>query len=338
MNTADPFVIVLRDTTQVLCRFPDIEQPQWWSGPPVRARAETGERIRFATVQAADAFIVDMRAMYPNDISFATGMLVRRYVPSVAERFVDPDATLEAAARETNAELASLRACRDRAVALVNRESRSCRECGEPVGLQGNMAMVLDLHVEDAARETVQVADLVPRNLTIDCPIHGKESALDGECFTCLCNEANHVACIRETLGIRPPLPGIKLAFDVLSEAVEAGGFSASRIVERLREKGVPVTVSDLHGHGLQAVANAISDGTFTPPALAPEHVETLRKFGPFRVEDPYSGVIHGCGDDEHGAGKLSLVVNYHLCTDGSIRLATEAVCEALNHTIGAKL
>ena len=61
-------------------------------------------------------------------------------------------------------------------------------------------------------------------------------------------------------LGTQTELDGIKLAFDILVEALDAGGYSAGRIVERIREEGVPVTVSDLHGHGLQAVANAISD------------------------------------------------------------------------------
>ena len=53
---------------------------------------------------------------------------------------------------------------------------------------------------------------------------------------------------------------GVKLTFGILHEAIASGGYSASRIVERLREVGVSVTVSDLHGHGLQAVANAITD------------------------------------------------------------------------------
>lgn len=61
---------------------------------------------------------------------------------------------------------------------------------------------------------------------------------------------------------VRTPLSGVQLAFDVLAEALDAGGYSAGRIVERLRESGVAVTVSDLHGHGLQAVANAISDAS----------------------------------------------------------------------------
>ena len=66
---------------------------------------------------------------------------------------------------------------------------------------------------------------------------------------------------VSATLG-RTPLSGVQLAFDVLAEALDAGGYSAGRIVERLRESGVAVTVSDLHGHGLQAVANAISDAS----------------------------------------------------------------------------
>ena len=55
-------------------------------------------------------------------------------------------------------------------------------------------------------------------------------------------------------------LHGVKLAFSTLHEALAAGGYSAGRIVERLREVGVACTVSDLHGHGLQAVANAIAE------------------------------------------------------------------------------
>lgn len=64
-------------------------------------------------------------------------------------------------------------------------------------------------------------------------------------------------------------LHGVKLAFSTLSESLAAGGYSAGRIVERLREVGVACTVSDLHGHGLQAVANAIAETYTTPHDLA---------------------------------------------------------------------
>lgn len=53
---------------------------------------------------------------------------------------------------------------------------------------------------------------------------------------------------------------GAQAVFDILSESMGQGGYSAGTIVERLREVGVPVTVSCLHGHGLQSVANAITD------------------------------------------------------------------------------
>lgn len=53
---------------------------------------------------------------------------------------------------------------------------------------------------------------------------------------------------------------GAQAVFDILSESMGRGGYSAGTIVERLREVGVPVTVSCLHGHGLQSVANAITD------------------------------------------------------------------------------
>ncbi len=53
---------------------------------------------------------------------------------------------------------------------------------------------------------------------------------------------------------------GAQAVFDILSESMEQGGYSASHIVERLREVGIPVTISCLHGHGLAFVANAITD------------------------------------------------------------------------------
>jgi len=64
-------------------------------------------------------------------------------------------------------------------------------------------------------------------------------------------------------------LHGVKLALDVLSESLAAGGYSAGRIVERLREVGVACTVSDLHGHGLQEIANAIAEAYTMPHDLA---------------------------------------------------------------------
>lgn len=51
----------------------------------------------------------------------------------------------------------------------------------------------------------------------------------------------------------------IDTAFRVLHEAMLAGGYSASRIVERLREEGIAnASVSLLHGCGLQDIANAL--------------------------------------------------------------------------------
>jgi hypothetical protein len=59
-----------------------------------------------------------------------------------------------------------------------------------------------------------------------------------------------------------PAIATARLVFSILSEALEAGGFSSGRIVERLREEGIEgLTVSHPHGVGLQAVANAITDG-----------------------------------------------------------------------------
>ena len=56
------------------------------------------------------------------------------------------------------------------------------------------------------------------------------------------------------------------IVFDVLHEAVLSGGYSAGRIVERLRQSGFAgLTVSHLHGHGLQDVANAIAEAGSTP-------------------------------------------------------------------------
>ena len=53
------------------------------------------------------------------------------------------------------------------------------------------------------------------------------------------------------------------------------------RIVELIRFHGVPVTVSDLHGHGLQAVANAMTDAAMTEAREADlaEAVALLRYF-----------------------------------------------------------
>lgn len=49
--------------------------------------------------------------------------------------------------------------------------------------------------------------------------------------------------------------------FRVLHESLLAGGYSASRLVERLREVGIRnATVSMLHNSGLQDIANAIHD------------------------------------------------------------------------------
>ena len=49
----------------------------------------------------------------------------------------------------------------------------------------------------------------------------------------------------------------VQRTFAVLHEAMKAGGYSASRIVERLRELGLVVALSELHGLGLQDIANA---------------------------------------------------------------------------------
>lgn len=48
-----------------------------------------------------------------------------------------------------------------------------------------------------------------------------------------------------------------QVVFEVLAEGIERGGVSSGWVVERLREKGIPVTISCLHGRGLQLVANA---------------------------------------------------------------------------------
>lgn len=52
-----------------------------------------------------------------------------------------------------------------------------------------------------------------------------------------------------------------KVVFQVLADGIAQGGVSSGQVVERLREKGIPVTVSCLHGSGLQAVANATCGG-----------------------------------------------------------------------------
>ena len=60
-----------------------------------------------------------------------------------------------------------------------------------------------------------------------------------------------------------PQIVGACAAFGVLHESLQADGYSAGRIVERLREVGVDgITVSHLHGCGLQDVANAITDAS----------------------------------------------------------------------------
>jgi hypothetical protein len=57
-----------------------------------------------------------------------------------------------------------------------------------------------------------------------------------------------------------PAIATARLVFSILSEALEAGGFSSGRIVERLREEGIEgLTVSHLHSCGLQDIANAIT-------------------------------------------------------------------------------
>lgn len=48
-----------------------------------------------------------------------------------------------------------------------------------------------------------------------------------------------------------------QVVFEVLADGIERGGVSSGWVVERLREKGIPVTISCLHGRGLQVVANA---------------------------------------------------------------------------------
>lgn len=48
-----------------------------------------------------------------------------------------------------------------------------------------------------------------------------------------------------------------RIIFDVIAEGIDLGGATSGWIVERLRERGVPVTISDLHAFGLQSVASA---------------------------------------------------------------------------------
>ena len=57
----------------------------------------------------------------------------------------------------------------------------------------------------------------------------------------------------------------VSVTFVVLHEALRAGGYSAARIVERLRELGLAVKLSELHGLGLQDIANATC-GPDSPP------------------------------------------------------------------------
>lgn len=75
------------------------------------------------------------------------------------------------------------------------------------------------------------------------------------------------------------------LTFHVLHEALLAGGYSASRIVERLREVGIAASVTHLHHVGLQDVANALcgevlevlSDEAHSPAALSSAEVRDLQ-------------------------------------------------------------
>jgi len=69
---------------------------------------------------------------------------------------------------------------------------------------------------------------------------------------------------------------GAQAAIRVLAESLEHGGYSAAQVVERLREEGVPVTISCLHGEGLQAVTNALVD--WDDMARALEKVPTTRR------------------------------------------------------------
>lgn len=61
---------------------------------------------------------------------------------------------------------------------------------------------------------------------------------------------------------------GAQATIRVLAESLEHGGYSAAKVVERLREEGVPVTISCLHGEGLQAVTNALVREVMDPPAV----------------------------------------------------------------------
>lgn len=49
------------------------------------------------------------------------------------------------------------------------------------------------------------------------------------------------------------------LTLKVAAECVAAGGYTSSRIVERLREEGLAVTMSDLYPHAL-SFSNAVCD------------------------------------------------------------------------------
>lgn len=49
------------------------------------------------------------------------------------------------------------------------------------------------------------------------------------------------------------------ITMQVAAECVAAGGYTSSRIVERLREEGLAVTMSDLYPHALN-FANAVCD------------------------------------------------------------------------------
>lgn len=61
---------------------------------------------------------------------------------------------------------------------------------------------------------------------------------------------------------------GAQATFRVLAESLEHGGYSTNQVVERLREEGVPVTISCLHGEGLQAVTNALVREVMDPPTV----------------------------------------------------------------------
>jgi hypothetical protein len=84
------------------------------------------------------------------------------------------------------------------------------------------------------------------------------------------------------------------LTLQVATESLERGGYSSSRIVERLREEGLALTMSDLYPHALN-FANATVDSQALL-ALREAIDEHLPHYEPEHENGDYEAVVRIAG------------------------------------------